>query len=62
MSHVKMMEARLVCPGMVFSTDGYTVESVIHDRSYVTIRCVKNGHTKEATFHEYVELPIWVED
>lgn len=68
MSHISMIKAKYVCPGMVFSTDGYRVNDVIHSKSLddvledVTISCMKNGHQKIGHFAPEKDLPIWVED
>ena len=64
MSHISMIRAMYVCPGMVFATDGFKVESNIYDEeeNKFEIHARKGNYVKVAKVEPTKDLPIWVED
>ncbi len=61
---VRMVKARQVRKGMVFSTDGSTVRSkrYLSASNEYEITAVLNGNEKVGRFNANRELPIYVKD
>lgn len=64
MSHIAMIQAKDVEVDMVFSTDGFVIESWFYDydKDRVEIRAHLGSYTKVTTVEPDKKLSIWVED